>query len=73
VASYVGTYWPVGDAAAAAFARAFYGALLSFESLGVAVQAGRTAARPVSPVDWADYVHYGSPGFTLKGLTTGGP
>jgi pimeloyl-ACP methyl ester carboxylesterase len=67
IANYVGTYWPVGDAAAAAFAAAFYGALLAFKSVGDAVQAGRAAARSESPVDWADYVHYGSADFTLKG------
>lgn len=68
VANYVGTFWPVGDEAAAAFASAFYGALLGAEPMGKAVQAGRLEARGSSEVDWADYIHYGDPDFVLKGL-----
>jgi hypothetical protein len=66
VASYVGTYWPVGDSAAAAFCKAFYGLLLSGEPMGSAVQAGRAAAASKSDVDWANYVHYGAVDFALK-------
>jgi pimeloyl-ACP methyl ester carboxylesterase len=66
VANYVGTYWPVGDGAASAFAGAFYGALLQQKSIGTAVQSGRQAAQAESPVDWANYVHYGAADFALK-------
>lgn len=54
VASYIGTYWPVEDAAAAAFARAFYTALLGGEWLGRAVQKGArrstSSRRPTGPI-----------------------
>jgi pimeloyl-ACP methyl ester carboxylesterase len=66
VANYVGTYWPVGDAAASAFAGAFYGSLIQGDSIGIALNAGRRVVRDLKSVDWVDYLHYGSFGFTLK-------
>ncbi len=66
VANYVGTHWVVSDAAAPSFMRAFYGALVDSEPMGVAVSAGRRAVRELGSRDWADYIHYGSPGFVLK-------
>ena len=68
IANYVGTYWPVGDAAAAAFALAFYEGLLRGESIGAAVLEARHAVRALKPatVDWADYIHYGDFNFSLK-------
>jgi len=68
VANYVGTYWPVGDLAALAFASAFYGAVIEGKPLGHAVLAARQAvhALPDPSVDWANYLHYGTPDFVLK-------
>ena len=66
VMNYVGTYWPVGDESAAGFARAFYTALLDGEAIGAALISGRTAVQKTDSVDWADYIHYGDPRFTLK-------
>ncbi|MDX1432291.1 MAG: CHAT domain-containing protein, partial [Gammaproteobacteria bacterium] len=66
VANYLGTYWPVGDDAALAFGRAFYTEIARGASIGEALQSGRTAVRAEKSVDWADYVHYGSPGFRIK-------
>ena len=45
VANYLGTYWPVGDAAAKTFAESFYGALLKNEPLGRALLSGRQAVK----------------------------
>jgi hypothetical protein len=69
VMNYVGTYWPVGDASAAAFARTFYSGLLDGQSIGAALIAGRQAVQKTDSVDWADYIHYGDPRFTLKRAT----
>jgi hypothetical protein len=66
VANFVGTWWPVSDAAAAEFAQRFYSSLVSGGSVGRAVQAGRTAVRGLPSPDWADYLHYGSHDFVLK-------
>ncbi len=66
VANYVGTYWPVGDAPAKAFAETFYTRLLTGAPIVAALQAGREVVRDQGSVDWADYIHYGSPEFQLK-------
>lgn len=66
VANYVGTYWPVGDDGAEAFATTFYGELATGAPIGTALQAGRRAVRELASVDWADYVHYGTCDFALK-------
>jgi len=66
VANYIGTYWPVGDSAALAFAESFYPALLRNASIGAAVVEARSAIRAKRSPDWADYVHYGDPEFRLK-------
>jgi pimeloyl-ACP methyl ester carboxylesterase len=67
VANYLGTYWPVGDAPAMAFGRAFYTEVAGGKTIGEALQAGRGAIKADSnSVDWADYIHYGSPEFRLK-------
>jgi pimeloyl-ACP methyl ester carboxylesterase len=67
VANYVGTYWPVGDAEAGTFAATFYRALARGDCVGNALNASRAAVRKLGSVDWADYLHYGSYDFTLKG------
>ncbi|MDF0674797.1 MAG: CHAT domain-containing protein [Nitrospira sp.] len=67
VANYVGTYWPVGDQAAEAFAQTFYMELLRQKTIGAALLAGRERVRTeLKSVDWADYIHYGSYDFALK-------
>lgn len=68
IANYVGTYWPVGDAAAERFAVMFYESLLRGDSIGTALLKARNEVRSLKPasVDWADYIHYGDFNFTLK-------
>lgn len=66
VGNYVGTYWPVGDDAAVQFAHVFYRSLVSGSSVGDALQEGRRRVLQLESVDWADYVHYGSPEFLVK-------
>ena len=67
VANFLGTYWPVGDAAAEAFARTFYTAILAGQPLGEALTRGRAAVRQKRSPDWADYIFYGDADFVLKG------
>ena len=60
----IGNRWQVGDAAAAAFARAFYASLVEGEPLGRAVRDARIACRSAAgPADfsWASYLFYGDP------------
>jgi CHAT domain-containing protein len=66
VANFIGTYWPVGDSAALAFAEVFYARLLANDALGAAVLAARRRVRDLRSPDWADYIHYGDPDFRLK-------
>jgi CHAT domain-containing protein len=66
VANYVGTHWPVGDEAAGAFADRFYRRLLGGQSIGQSLVAGRKAVETLGSVDWADYIHFGDPEFSLK-------
>lgn len=66
VASFLGTYWPVGDAAARDFALTFYTSVLEGQPLGPAVTQARLAVQKGGSADWADYIHYGSPNFILK-------
>lgn len=65
-ANYIGTYWPVDDTAAKAFAETFYTRLLEGSSLGDALLQGRRKLREDGSPDWADYILYGSPDFVLK-------
>jgi hypothetical protein len=66
VASFLGTWWPVSDDAAALFAGALYARLLEGSSVGDAVQAARGAIKASRSGDWANYLHYGSHDFSLK-------
>jgi CHAT domain-containing protein len=66
VANFLGTYWPVGDAAAEVFADSFYRELATGRTIGGALVSSREAVRAVDDRDWADYVFYGSPDFVLK-------
>jgi CHAT domain-containing protein len=65
LAHYIGTHWPVEDAAATAFASTFYKELLRSSIGGALVKARRAVLARKSP-DWADYVHYGDAEFRLK-------
>jgi CHAT domain-containing protein len=66
VAQFIGTYWPVGDDSAKAFAGTFYRQLLDGVAIGTALDASRAKLRDAHQVDWADYIHYGARGFRLK-------
>lgn len=66
LANYLGTWWPVGDAAALEFARTAYGQLAAGSTLGAAVLAGRNAVLKQGSGDWANYLHYGGHDFRLK-------
>lgn len=66
IANFIGTYWPVGDAAAETCAGKFYAALIAGKTIGAALLEGRHAVRAQRSPDWADYLHYGDPLFELK-------
>jgi CHAT domain-containing protein len=66
VGNYIGTYWPVGDNPAKAFGGAFYLSIVRGETVGMALNAARNKVRALESVDWADYIHYGSPSFLVK-------
>ena len=66
VANFIGTWWPVGDEAAGAFATTLYRDLAKGHSIGAALNASRSAVRELPSADWANYLHYGSYDFTLK-------
>ena len=65
VANFVGTHWPVGDEAALAFSTRFYEGLLGGARLGETMLAARRVVAAAGSIDWADYVHYGTPSFRL--------
>jgi len=66
VGNYIGTYWPVGDDPAQAFGEAFYRSIARGDTVGQALNTARTNVRELKSVDWADYIHYGSPSFLVK-------
>lgn len=66
VANFIGTWWPVSDAAATAFATLLYRELARGASIGVALNGARAAVRALPSADWANYLHYGSYDFALK-------
>ena len=66
VANFLGTWWPVSDAAAARFASVFYEQLMGGAAVGPALQAARNAVRRIGSGDWANYLHYGTFDFRLK-------
>lgn len=65
VANFIGTHWPVGDEAALAFSTRLYAGLLPGATLGEAVLEARHAVFERGSIDWADYIFYGSPDFTI--------
>lgn len=70
IANFIGTYWPVGDASAEAFATSFYRLLLNGETLNAALMQGRRDVKALrndqKSQDWADYIFYGNPDFRVK-------
>lgn len=66
VANFLGTWWPVSDAAAARFATVFYQQVMQGTAVGPALNAARNAVRRLGSGDWANYLHYGAFDFTLK-------
>ena len=66
VANFIGTWWPVSDAAAAKFATVFYQQVMQGAAVGPALNAARNAVRRLGSGDWANYLHYGAWDFTLK-------
>ena len=66
VSNFIGTYWPVGDAAAGRFATTFYNSLLGGDALGLALRQARRQVREISQRDWANYQHFGNPSYRLR-------
>lgn len=64
-ANFLGTHWPVGDEAAFAFSTLLYERLLEGAPLGDSILAARRRVLELGSIDWADYVHYGNPDFTV--------
>ncbi len=65
IEAYLGTYWQVGDAAAATFAALVYGLLASGGSLDEAVRQARAALLKNGRQDWGNYLLYGDGRFHL--------
>ena len=65
VEAYLGTYWEVGDAAAAQFAAGVYAQLAAGQTLESAVTRSRADLLKASEPDWANYVLYGDGRFKL--------
>lgn len=66
IANYIGTHWSVSDPAAEKFAESFYPALLKGETISRALLNAREKLKDKEYLDWADYIHYGNPNFSLK-------
>ncbi|CAN5629589.1 hypothetical protein BH23GEM10_BH23GEM10_00010 [soil metagenome] len=66
VATCLGTYWPVGDSEAEAFADSFYSDIVAGRTLGEALVRGRAVVRALKSKDWANYMLYGNADFVLK-------
>ena len=66
VANFIGTWWPVSDEGATAFATLLYRELAKGTSIGAALNVARSAVRALPSADWANYLHYGSFDFALK-------
>jgi CHAT domain/Ternary complex associated domain 7 len=59
--AFVGATWAVRDKPAAAFARAFYDALLDGKTLAEAASAARTSAKALGDASWLAFKVYGHP------------
>lgn len=65
VEAYLGTFWQVGDAAAASFAATVYLQLAAGASLDEAVRTARLGLDEKKSPDWANYVLFGAGSFQL--------
>jgi pimeloyl-ACP methyl ester carboxylesterase len=70
---FIATYWPVGDASAGMFSDVFYDHILQglesgqgSNTIGEAMLAARKSLKSDKQADWADYMLYGNPDFTIK-------
>ena len=63
--AYLGTYWQVGDTAAAMFAGTVYTQLAMGHTLEQATLAGRKALFDAGEADWANYMLFGGGNFRL--------
>jgi CHAT domain/WD domain, G-beta repeat len=66
VEAYLGTSWPVNDAAAVDFAVSVYRSLAEGKHLDEAVRRARAFLRESGKPDWASYTLYGNGRFQLK-------
>ena len=66
VANFIGTWWPVSDDVAVAFAATLYRELGRGTAIGPALTAARGVVRKLPSPEWANYLHYGSHDFALK-------
>jgi CHAT domain-containing protein len=65
VEAYLGTYWEVGDTAAASFATGVYARLAEGQTLESAVTKSRAELLRADERDWANYILYGDGRFKL--------
>ncbi len=65
VEAYLGTYWEVGDSAAASFATGVYTRLAEGQTLESAVTKSRAELLKANEPDWANYILYGDGRFKL--------
>lgn len=65
VEAYLGTFWRVGDSAAATFATGVYTRLAEGQTLEAAVTKSRAALLEAQEPDWANYILYGDGRFRL--------
>jgi hypothetical protein len=61
--AYIGTFWPVGDQAAARFASGIYADLALGKALDEAVQLARRNLEQAGHADWANYLLFGDGSF----------
>ncbi len=66
VSNFIGTYWPVGDAAAMKFSLTLYHALLDGQPIGNALRSARREIHGLGPRDWANYLHFGDPLYRVR-------
>ena len=66
VANFLGTYWSVGDEAAATFASVFYPELVRGETIGDVIQKARATLTAKRNKDWANYIFNGNQDFVPK-------
>jgi CHAT domain-containing protein len=66
VGHFIGTYWPVTDAAAERFSETLFESLLAGQRIAAAVTSAREAIRERGAIDWANYIHWGSRDDALK-------